>query len=135
QPDTDAIDYDDVENGVIQNSLIRDFHGFNSDAIDIGEKAKNISIQNIVVYNITDKGVSVGQQSSVNISNSIFVNCNLGAGLKDSSLVTINHCTFYGNGTSVAAFEKNAGDAGGNGVITNSILSNTYDVSFSADSM
>ena len=130
-PDTDAVDYDDVENGVLQNSLIRDFHGFNSDAIDIGEKAKNISIQNMVVYNITDKGVSVGQQSSVNISNSIFVNCNLGAGLKDSSFVTIDHCTYYGNGTSVAAFEKNAGDAGGNGIITNSILSNTYDASFS----
>ncbi len=134
-PDTDAVDYDDVENGVIRNSVIRDFHGSNSDAIDIGERAKNISIQNMVVYNITDKGVSVGQQSSVNISNSIFVNCNLGAGLKDSSLVTIDHCTYYGNGTSVAAFEKNAGDAGGNGVITNSILSNTYDASFSADGM
>lgn len=134
-PDTDAIDYDDIENGVIRNSVIRDFHGFNSDAIDIGEMAKNIAIQNIVVYNITDKGVSVGQQSSANISNSIFVNCNLGAGLKDSSRVTIDHCTFYGNGTSVAAFEKNAGDAGGNGNITNSILSNTYDASFSADAM
>ncbi|HPE77015.1 MAG TPA: lamin tail domain-containing protein [Draconibacterium sp.] len=134
-PDTDAVDYDDVENGTIKNSLIRDFHGFNSDAIDIGEKAKNISIQNMVVYNITDKGVSVGQQSSVNISNSLFVNCNLGAGLKDSSRVTIDHCTYYGNGTSVAAFEKNAGDAGGNGVITNSILSNSYDASYSADAM
>ena len=135
QPDTDAVDYDDVENGIIRNSVIRDFHGFNSDAIDIGQKAKNISIENMVIYNITDKGVSVGQQSSVNISNSIFVNCNLGAGLKDSSRVTIDHCTFYGNGTSVAAFEKNAGDAGGNGNITNSILSNTYDASFSADAM
>lgn len=85
-PDTDAIDYDDVENGVIRNSVIHDLHGSNSDAIDIGEKAKNISIQNMVVYNITDKGVSVGQQSSVNISNSIFVNCNLGAGLKIRAL-------------------------------------------------
>lgn len=74
-PDTDGIDYDDVENGVIRNSVIRDLHGFNSDAIDIGEQAQNISIENMFVYNITDKGVSVGQQSSVNISNSIFVNC------------------------------------------------------------
>ena len=132
-PDTDAIDYDDVENGIIRNSTIRDLHGFNSDAIDIGEKAENISIENMVVYNITDKGVSVGQQSSVNISNSIFVNCNLGAGLKDSSRVTIDHCTYYGNGTSVAVYEKNVGDAGANVIVTNSILSNTSDASFSAD--
>ncbi len=133
-PDTDAVDYDDVTDGVIKNSLIRDFHGFNSDAIDIGEQAKNINIENMVVYNITDKGVSVGQQSSVNISNSVFVNCNLGAGLKDSSDVTIDHCTYYGNGTSIACYEKNEGDAGGNAIVTNSILSNTYDASYSSDS-
>lgn len=132
-PDTDGIDYDDVENGVIRNSEIRDFHGFNSDAIDIGEQAQNISIENMVVYNITDKGVSVGQQSSVAISNSIFVNCTLGAGLKDSSRITIDHCTYYGNGTSIACYEKNAGDAGGNAVVTNSILSNAYDASYSSD--
>lgn len=134
-PDNDAVDYDDVENGVIRNSVIHDFLGSNSDAVDIGEKAKNISIENLFVYNVVDKGVSVGQQSSAAISNSVFVNCGLGAGLKDSSRVTIDHCTYYGNGTSVACYEKNAGDAGGNGVISNSVLSNTYDASFSYDAM
>ncbi len=133
-PDTDGVDFDDIENGVIRNSVIHDFHGFNSDAIDIGEQAKNISIENMEVYNITDKGVSVGQQSSAKISNSLFVNCNLGAGLKDSSDVIIDHCTYYGNGTSVDCFEKNEGDAGGNAVVTNSILSNAYDASYSSDS-
>ena len=132
--DTDAIDYDDVENGVIRNSFIRDFHGFNSDAIDIGERARNITIENMLVYNITDKGVSVGQQSSANILNSVFVNCNLGAGLKDSSRVNIDHCTYYGNGTSVATYEKNEGDAGANVRVTNSILSNAYDASYFSDS-
>ena len=134
-PDNDAIDYDDVENGIIRNSVIHDFLGFNSDGIDIGEKAKNIAIENVLVYNIVDKGVSVGQQSSVNISNSVFVNCNMGAGLKDSSQVILNQCTFYGNGTSIASYEKNEGDAGGNGIVTNSILSNAYDASYSADAM
>ena len=134
-PDNDAIDYDDVENGVIKNSVIHDFLGFNSDGIDIGEKAKNILIENMLVYNITDKGISVGQQSSVSIKNSVFVNCNMGAGIKDSSRVFIDHSTFYGNGTSIACYEKNEGDAGGNGIVTNSILSNAYDASYSADAM
>ena len=134
-PDNDAIDYDDVENGIIRNSVIHDFLGFNSDAVDIGEKAKNISIENLLVYNVVDKGVSVGQQSSAAISNSVFVNCNMGTGLKDSSRVSIDHCTFYGNGTAVASYEKNAGDAGGNGVVTNSILSNSYESSFLTDAM
>ncbi len=132
-PDTDAIDYDDVKDGIIKNSVIYDFYGFNSDGIDIGEKAKNVSVENVLVYNISDKGISVGQQSTVKISNSIFVNCNLGAGIKDSSRVYIDHCTYYGNGTPIAVYEKNIGDAGGNVVVSNSILSNAYDATVSAD--
>jgi len=50
----------------------------------------------------------------------------LGAGLKDSSRVSINHCTFYGNYIPVAVYEKNPGDAGGNVRVSNSILSNSY---------
>ncbi len=132
-PDTDAIDFDDVANGVIRNCMITGFFGSNSDGIDIGEKAKNIEIGNVVIYNITDKGVSVGQQSSATISNSVFVNCDRGVGIKDSSRVVINHCTFYGNKVSVSCFEKNAGNAGGNGVVTNSILSNVYDTTYFSD--
>ena len=133
QPDTDAIDYDDVENGIIHNCIISDMHGFNSDAIDIGEKASNIKIDSVFVYNITDKGVSVGQQSSAHIAYSVFANCNLGAGLKDSCYVTIDHCTYYGTGIAIACFEKNAGDAGGNCYVTNSILSNSYNDSYLVD--
>jgi hypothetical protein len=135
QPDTDAIDYDDVGNGVIKNCRIHDFHGFNSDAIDIGEQARNVLIDSVFVYNITDKGVSVGQYSSASIRNSIFTNCNLGAGLKDSCRVTIDHCTYYGNNIAVACYEKNPGDAGGNAVVTNSILSNTYESTILCDSL
>ena len=133
QPDTDAIDYDDIQNGIIRNCLIRDFHGSNSDAIDLGEKALNILIDGLMVYNITDKGVSVGQQSTATIRNSIFVNCNLGAGLKDSSRVWIDRCTYYGCVTPVASYEKNAGSAGANVRVTNSILSNSYETSFLCD--
>ena len=37
QPDTDAIDYDVVDDGVVRNSVIHSFYGFNSDGIDLGE--------------------------------------------------------------------------------------------------
>ena len=133
QPDTDAIDYDDVENGVINNSIIFNFYGSNSDGIDIGEKAEQIRIDSVWIYNITDKGVSVGQQSTVSIENCIFNNCTMAVGLKDSCRVTIDNCTFYGNATTVSCFEKNPGSAGGNGILRNSILSNSYDGSYFAD--
>jgi len=132
-PDSDAIDYDDVENGVIRNVRIYDFLGFNSDAIDIGERAKNVLIDGIFVNNITDKGVSVGQLSSANVINSTFVNCNLGFGVKDSCRVTADHCVFYSCFQPIASYEKNTGSAGGNVTATNCIFSNSSDASYYVD--
>jgi hypothetical protein len=134
QADTDAIDYDDIENGIIKNCRISNFYGFNSDAIDIGENTSNVLIDSIFAYNITDKGVSLGQQSTATISNSVFMNCNMGVALKDSSRATIEHCLFYSNVQAVASFEKNRGKAGGNGLVRNSILSNSSSAPFLVDS-
>lgn len=134
QPDTDAIDFDDVADGIIRNCKIYNMLGSNSDAIDIGEKANNVLIENLWVYNVTDKGISVGQGSSASIRNSVFINCNTGLGLKDSCQVKIDRCSFYNNGVPVNCFEKNKGDAGGNAVVTNAILSNAYISSTYVDS-
>jgi hypothetical protein len=132
-PDVDAIDYDDVENGIIKNCVIYGDLGFNSDAIDIGEQATNIEIDSVLIYNMSDKGISIGQQSTATVKNCVFVNCNLGLGVKDSSKVHIDHCTFYGTGTPIACFEKILGRAGGNAFVKNCILSNSYDQSFLVD--
>jgi hypothetical protein len=124
-PDTDAIDYDEIENGVIRSCEISNFRGFNSDAVDIGEKATLVDIDSLWVFSITDKGVSIGQRSSALIRNSVFVNCNMGVGVKDSSHAIVENSIFYGNGQAIACFEKNLGKAGGNAWVTNSILSNS----------
>lgn len=133
RPDTDAIDYDDVENGVIRNCVITGFYGSNSDGIDIGEKAINVLIDSVFISHISDKGISVGQQSTVNIKNSVFTACNMGIALKDSCEANIEYCTFYGNNMAVATYEKNRGDAGGNGSLSYSILSNSYSQSYWCD--
>ncbi|MCF8378658.1 MAG: CotH kinase family protein [Bacteroidales bacterium] len=131
--DTDAIDYDGIENGVIRNCIIQNFFGINSDGIDIGEAAKNVIIENNFIYNITDKGISLGQKSTAFVQNNIFMNSNLGLGVKDSSHVMVNKCTFYNVGTPIACFEKNKGSAGGNAVVLNSILSNSGIATYSSD--
>lgn len=133
QPDTDGIDYDEVTGGIIRNCTITNFYGFNSDAIDIGEQAKDIIIDSIVAMNITDKGVSLGQHSSARISNSVFVNCNMGVVAKDSSSAVVQQSIFYGTGNAVYCYEKNIGLAGGNAYVTNSILSNGSDDPVLAD--
>jgi len=131
-PDTDAIDYDNVDNGVIKNSVIRNFGGSNSDGIDLGESS-HVLIDSVLIYNIFDKGVSVGLRTSVTIKNVLIMNTTLGFGIKDSSSVYADSCTFYGVGTPVANYEKIVGRAGGNAYITNSIFSNSYNQSYSSD--
>ncbi len=131
-PDTDAIDYDDVDNGVIKNLVVRNFGGSNSDAIDLGEST-NVTIDSVLIYNIFDKGVSVGLRSTLNVNNVTIMNTTLGFGIKDSSRVNANACTFYNVGTPVANYEKIVGRSGGNAYIKNSIMSNSYVHSYSSD--
>lgn len=124
QVDTDAIDYDGITGGIIANSEIHSFFGFNSDAIDLGEASKNIIVRNNFIHDCTDKGISIGQASSGIITNNIIVGCDQGIGIKDSlSSGTIDKNTLYGNNIGVAVFQKNAGNGGGNATIQNTIIS------------
>ena len=124
-PDTDAIDFDGVINGVIEDCRIYRFQGSNSDGIDIGEACSNILIQGNAIYFNSDKGVSVGQGSTVTIRKNLIVGCNLGVGIKDfGSNATIDQNTFVACKTSgVAIYEKNFGKGGGNATISNTIFS------------
>jgi hypothetical protein len=122
--DTDAIDYDQISNGIIRNNTIYNFYGLNNDGIDLGEGCRDIIIENNNIFNIFDKGISVGQASTAIIRNNVIINCGQGVGVKDdSSFAEIDHCTFYGNEYAVASFEKNPGAGGGNAIVSNSILS------------
>lgn len=125
QVDTDAIDYDDVESGVIRNNRIYDFLGFNSDGIDLGEGSKDIMVDSNFIYNCTDKAISVGQESTVIVEHNIIVNCNQGVAVKDLSTAEINRNTFYNVAVPIACFEKTVGLGGGFGTASNCILSNS----------
>lgn len=132
--DSDAIDFGDLSTGsIVRNSYFHDMDGFNSDAVDLGDHSSNVVVEGIVAYNIQDKGVSIGQQSSAKIRNSVFINCGMGAGMKDSSSVNIDHCTYYGNFYAIANYQKHPGDAGAHAVVTNSVLSNSYEAGYIND--
>ncbi len=122
--DTDAIDLDEISNGIVRGNKIYNFYGYNSDGIDLGEGSKNILIENNLILNCNDKGISVGQASTTNIKNNIIVNCAQGIGIKDnSSFAFIDRNTFFGCEYGVASFEKNIGAGGGNAEIVNSVFS------------
>lgn len=123
-PDTDAIDYDGVINGLIQNCRLYNFQGFNSDGIDIGEQCQNILIEGNAIYFSSDKGVSVGQGSSVIMRRNLIVGCALGVGVKDTgSTIEIDQNTFVDCPEGISVYEKNFANGGGHAEVTNTIIS------------
>ncbi|MDC0325078.1 lamin tail domain-containing protein, partial [Akkermansiaceae bacterium] len=122
--DTDAIDYDGVINGVIKGCRIYNFRGFNSDGIDTGEQCVDVLIEGNSIFYNSDKGVSVGQGSTVIMRNNLVVGCLQGVGVKDSgSTILVDQNTFVDCAEAVSSFEKNFGKGGGSAIITNSIFS------------
>lgn len=122
-PDTDAIDYDEIIDGIIRGNKIYNFLGENCDGIDLGEGCNNILIEDNMIFDCSDKGISIGQASTGIIRNNIIGNCNLGVGIKDQdSYALIEGTTFYKNGIAVSCFEKNLGAGGGSADVLNTIF-------------
>ncbi|MDE0871884.1 MAG: CotH kinase family protein, partial [Flavobacteriales bacterium] len=134
-PDTDAIDYDQVTNGVIRDCEIHSFFGLNSDGIDLGEESDDVLIEGCLIHHCTDKGISIGQNSTATIRNTTICQCALGVALKDLGGADLDHMTFYGNQIAVSAYEKNSGFGGGTAGIMRSLLSNSSDSPVFADSL
>jgi hypothetical protein len=124
EPDSDGIDFNGGVNCIVAGNHIFHFLGFNSDAIDIGESAKNILIEDNVIMDNSDKGVSCGQGSTVTVRRNLIVNCGLGIGVKDQgSKANADQNTFVHCDKGVAAYEKNAGSGGGAATVANCIFS------------
>lgn len=122
--DTDAIDYDGVTDGIIKDCRIYNFRGFNSDGIDTGEQCINVLIEGNTIFYNSDKGISVGQGSTVILRNNLIVGCSQGVGVKDfGSSIRVDQNTFVDCLEGVAVFEKNFASGGGDVTVTNCIFS------------
>lgn len=136
EPDTDAIDFDGVTDGVIRRNRIYGFNGFNSDGIDIGEGCVNLQLSENRIFHSSDKGISVGQGSEVYVFRNLIVGCDLGVAVKDtSSTAYIDQNTFVGNRIAVSSFEKNFNKGGGIVYVSNSIFSRSKELNTEVDSL
>lgn len=135
-PDTDAIDYDGVHGGIIRNCSIVRFAGPNCDGIDIGEACTDVLLEGNRIYFNSDKGVSVGQGSSVILRHNLIVGCNLGVGVKDlGSRVTLDQNTVVRCAVGVDVYEKNFGDGGGQATVMNTVFSKCSVAAVRADAL
>lgn len=132
--DTDCIDFDGCIGGIIRGNTIHDLLASNSDGIDLGEKSKNILIEENLIFNCYDKGISIGQETNAIIERNTILNCNMGVGIKDSgSSATLDRNTFHGNNFGIECYEKNLGKGGGKAEIKNCIFSDCKQAPISVD--
>ncbi len=133
--DTDAIDLDNVTNGIIRKNRIYNFTGYNSDGIDIGENSENILIDSNLIFHSGDKGISVGIGSSVILDRNLIVGCKNGVAIKDNSVAYVVNNTFFYNDTALSCYEKNEGEGGATAEIVNTIFSSSLSLSIYADQL
>ncbi len=127
---TDAIDIKGVTNGVVRQNEIYGFLGSNCDGIDLGIYSQNILVEQNLIHDCSDKGISIGSQSNALIRRNVIYDCDLGVALKDSLAVAqIDQNTFYGNRIAVACYEKSALRGGGKAFVKNTILAASTEAS------
>ena len=98
----DAIDTD-ISNGVYFENI--KIENSKNDGLDFMESEANI--ENSIILLSGDKGVSVGENSSIKINNTQIKDNEIGIASKDSSLAEINNSIFSNNKIHLNVYKKN----------------------------
>jgi len=119
---TDAIDLDGISGDTIQGNTIR---GYSDDGIDIGTQSSDIVICENVVENC-DMGVSIGENSTVQVYGNLLIHSNAGIQSHTGAIVHAQQNTIYGNSQGIRAFHNNGElSSGGTIYLSTSIISNS----------
>jgi hypothetical protein len=134
--DTDAIDYDGIQGGIIRGNHIHDFLGDNNDAIDIGEGTLDLLVESNRIERCFDKGVSIGQGSTALVRRNVMTDVDMGLGVKDSgSYGLVENNTFRDVSHAVSVYEKNPGMGGGAAEVRTCIVSHATAAPFACDAL
>lgn len=96
--------------------------GINGDGLDVSG-AYDLVISGCVFDNLSDKGISVGENSHPTIINCLMRENNIGISCKDLSNPGIANCTFIGNKLAIEAKRKKPFFGGGSGHFVNCVFS------------
>ena len=101
----DALDVDFC-NGKIMESMFSNcgINSGNGDCLDFSGSI--IDINNIVVDGASDKGISVGEETSIMIKQSIITDAKTAIASKDKSIVTLADISIKNSQTGIAAYQK-----------------------------
>lgn len=148
-PTADAVDFDGAPPGsVVRQCTFRNGPtGTNTDAMDTGPSPINgapcvdVVIEDCIMHNFSDKGVSVGDApddtQNLIIRNCLMFNLARGVQCKADSVVHVIDCTIVNTTNGLHGFEKVAGTGGGiiNGCYNNILSSNTVPIATQIDTV
>jgi hypothetical protein len=113
---SDGVDVDISQDIIFEGGSIK---SSKNDGIDT--MSSSVTINNMVLSDNRDKGVSIGEASQVTLSNTIVKDNVVGVESKDGSHGIIKETTFVGNRTQINAYKKNwRYNAGGQIFVSNS---------------
>lgn len=97
----DGLDLD-LATGLVKNNVFVDQF---DDGVDFGT-ARDVTLEANVIFNSGDKGISVGEGSSIIIKNNVIARNNFGVANKDGSQAEVSGNSFYRNAIAVSAYNK-----------------------------
>jgi hypothetical protein len=98
---SDALDIDNSEGKIFRLNI----QNCKNDCLDFS--SSKFEISQLFIQNSADKGISVGEQSNIDLKNSIIQNCNLLClAVKDSSIVTLDNVEFKKGKIAIALYVK-----------------------------
>ena len=121
-PSSDAIDFDGPPLGsVMRRCTFRYGLQDNTDAVDIGPSGGQqvgVIIEDCLMHDFTDKGVSIGEIGQDNslaivVRNCLIYDVGIGVQVKDTTEATVYDCTIVNAGIGLHGFEKTASSGGG----------------------
>jgi len=118
----DGVDADYMIQGVFRGNRLYGGACPGADAFDTGRGSRNILLEDNIISDFVDKGISVGEGAEVIVNNNIISGCAMGIGVKDNAQATVTRTTFYGNDYAVECYQKVAGQGGGHAELKDCII-------------
>jgi hypothetical protein len=110
------VDFPHKETQVLNNT----FHDIGGDAIDVSWS--EIRIVGNKVERCVDKGISIGERSTVYVEGNVIADCDIGIAVKDLSTVTVQGTVFDSNRVAVAVYQKKPIFGGGALTVIDGVL-------------
>jgi hypothetical protein len=118
----DGVDADYMIEGVFRGNRLYGGACPGADAFDIGRGSRNVLLEDNIISDFVDKGISVGEGAELTARNNVISGCAMGIGVKDRALARVTRTTFYGNDYAARCYEKVAGQGGGHAELEDCII-------------